>query len=104
MKTLHDFDDDVLTVLSCDLNARPVGAPAFEDVLPAISAVWREMDALVVGFDPRLRRTIEGFAAAERACCSSIRWEVSAIEPVLRIVPEDESQMALLKELFKAAL
>jgi DNA-binding transcriptional MerR regulator len=68
--------EDVLEALACEIDERPAGAPALDDLAPSLRGMRREPGALVVEFDPVAADTVEAFAAAERRCCAGIRWDV----------------------------
>ena len=69
--------DDLLDTLSCEIDARPAGAPTLDDVLPFVRDVRRSGPALIIDFEPGAQPVVEGFAAAERLCCTGIRWDVT---------------------------
>ena len=66
---------DVIEVLSCDIASRPA-APGPYELLPFVTGVERDPDALRISFDPVALPVFEAFAAAERVCCSGIEWDL----------------------------
>ena len=66
---------ELLERLSCDLAARPVGAPGFLDLAPALVR-RRRPTVLIVEFAPQAAETLAAVVEAERRCCASIDWRI----------------------------
>jgi hypothetical protein len=81
----NQFDEETLTVLACELDARPKEAPRLDDVLPLVRGVVRDAGVLVLSFDKTALPTIVAFAAAERLCCAELDWQVDVTSGELRI-------------------
>jgi hypothetical protein len=96
MRTMMQRDDDskvgaTLDALSCDIGARPAGAPHFLHVQDALLAVRRDTNALVVDYDPAVAPILERVVAAERACCADLDWRLD------RVAVEDGSGGSVLR-------
>ncbi len=70
-------EDDLLDVLSCDLGARPPGAPTATDLAPHYNGHELRDGALVVLYDSEASVMLAAFAAAESRCCSGLDWAVA---------------------------
>jgi hypothetical protein len=73
--------DQALDALSCDIEARPAGAPHFLHVHHALLAVRREPGALVIDYDPAVAPTLERVVDAERTCCAGLDWQFERVAP-----------------------
>jgi hypothetical protein len=93
--TGRDEDD----VLVCEFSKRPRGAPTVFDVLPSVRGVERHVGSLDISFDPGAAATVKEYVAAERLCCSTLRWDLQ-LAPELRLsvagTPGRLDQLALL--------
>ena len=92
------FQDDE-DVLICEYEHRPRGAPSFIDLGDAITAVAREDGALRVAFDPVQRAAVEQLAAAERLCCPTIGFEVSAPPDLTLTIRATPGKLATLEQM-----
>jgi hypothetical protein len=68
--------DDALSVLACEYDKRPKGAPSFFDLQPNIRSVHREEESLRVDFDPAAAPAVQQLVEAERLCCADIGWDL----------------------------
>jgi hypothetical protein len=97
---MTDLDADVLSVLSCEIGVRPIGAPTLDEILPRLRRVQREPKALVIEFDSDSRAIIEAFAAAERQCCSGIGWEIGGLAATSLRISAEPAQLDVLEGVF----
>ena len=95
-----EIKDEVLAMLSCEIELRPAGAPSIDEVAAAIKSVRMAGGAVVVAFDPERLCLIEAFAAAERLCCHDIGWEVRGAPTYELWVTASDQQGALLSQMF----
>ncbi|MEX2158517.1 MAG: hypothetical protein WEB04_03865 [Dehalococcoidia bacterium] len=98
----READKDVLDVLACEFELRPLGAPGIDAVAKAALNVKRDGERkLAVSFDPSAQRVVEAFAAAERDCCSTLSWTVETQNGTLRlIVGAQPQQIDVLEAMF----
>jgi hypothetical protein len=97
---MKDLDADLLSVLSCEIDARPSGAPTLDEILPMLRNVQREPKALVIEFDSASSPIVEAFAAAERQCCSAIGWEVGGLRAATLRITAEPAQLDVLEGVF----
>jgi hypothetical protein len=90
-------------MLACEIELRPVGAPGFDAIAGAIRNVHRDGErTLVLSFSPAAADAVEAFAAAERACCSSLAWKVERDASTVRLrVDAAPAQVDVLEALFR---
>ena len=86
----------VLETLACDIDARPNGAPAFDDVRAYVRGVHRDSLELVVDLDPGGLDLVSAFVAAEQRCCSEITWALERDAGLRLRIGATESQRDLL--------
>lgn len=99
---MRELDRDVLEALSCDIGARPRGAPTLDDIQPHVRGTRMQPRRLVVAFEPEHRALMEAYAAAERACCAAIDWEVALDRAELHVRAEPAA-LKVLETLFSGA-
>lgn len=93
-------DPIALDTLSCDWQARPKGAPSFDDLAGAVRRVERAPDALRVTYAPESAADLRALVAAERLCCQEIGWELAGDTPTLTI-RATAPQLAIFEEMFR---
>ena len=100
----READRDVLDVLACEFELRPVGAPDIDAVAKTILNVARDGERkLAVSFDPAAERELTAFVEAERHCCSTLSWTVEKGGGTLRlIVGAQPQQIDVLEAMFSA--
>jgi hypothetical protein len=87
---------DVMALLACTWQERPLGAPTLGDLASHIQAVRRDGDVLVVEYHPSARDALAQVIAAERRCCPGIGWQVAGDDrATLRITAMPEQLDAL---------
>ncbi len=95
---------DMLDILACEVDARPVGAPGIDALTAAIQGIERTGPALVVLFAADALETVERFVAAERQCCASIRWDVEVAPALVRLrVGAEPERLDALEGIFRQA-
>jgi hypothetical protein len=94
--------EDLLSVLPCEIDARPA-APTIMEVAPLALGVVREEGAIVVEFPGEAREVVEQFTAAERLCCAGIAWEVESGETVTLRIGANEPALDVLESMIKSA-
>jgi hypothetical protein len=94
--------EDLLSVLSCEIEARPP-APTVAEVAPLALGIVRTEGAVVVEFPESAREVVEAFAAAERLCCSGIAWDVERGATVTLRIAANEAALDVLESMMKSA-
>ena len=69
---------EALEVIGCDIHARPMDQPVWEDIKPYVVAIRREPGRLTVTFDPNAAPAVAAFVAAEQQCCSEVAFSVDS--------------------------
>ena len=78
---------EILDTLVCEPGSRPPGAPTIGDIVPAVRSAHRDAAHLTVTFDRTALLLVSAVVEAERLCCSTITWDLSAAqETTLRII------------------
>lgn len=90
---------EMIELVACDIAARPAGAPLPSDLTPHLRSVERADGALTITFAAEAADQVAAFAAAERACCAGIGWEVRRDPLVLRITA-GAAQLDAIAQLF----
>jgi hypothetical protein len=89
------------TILACDIQARPPGAPGVADVKRSLLHAKRGADTLTLSFALAGAPVVEAFVAAEQACCSTLTWETartrSRVCVTISAAPE---QLDVLEQVF----
>ena len=91
--------EDLLSVLACEIDARPA-APTIMEVAPLALGVVRSEGAVVVEFSSESRDVVEEFAAAERLCCAGIGWEVESGARVTLRIAANEAALDVLESMW----
>lgn len=99
MTTRRIATEDILQVIGCELDKRPI-APGIDDLTPLIMRVSRSSSELAVEFPAHARETVEAFAAAERLCCANIGWQVDAGSVVTLRIATDELTLDAISQMF----
>jgi hypothetical protein len=94
---------EVLDVLACEIDARPRGAPTFEDVAPSITSVRRDTSAVVVEFEAAARDAVAELVAAERQCCSTIGWQLEDGPPLRLHITAQPGQLDVFEAMLQAS-
>jgi hypothetical protein len=64
-----------IELLACDIANRPE-APGSDELRPHVIAVVRESESIVIKYRTEAMPLFAKFAAAERVCCSGLRWDL----------------------------
>ena len=92
--------DEIIEVLHCDLEVRPMTAPGVGQLLPHVRGATRTSGTLVVEFDKRAAHTLGAFVEAERLCCANIGWAIER-EPLLCLrISADEVQLTAIESIW----
>lgn len=76
---------ELIEVLACEFDARPRGAPSFDDLAPHIIAVRRDARAVTIDYAPEAHDGMTQLVAAERLCCPGIGWRLDETASRLHI-------------------
>ena len=68
--------DEILEVLSCEIERRPAGAPGPDDLARWLRGIERSEDGLIFEFCAEGLAEVSAFAQAEQECCGGLGWEV----------------------------
>lgn len=99
---MSEVSNEILSVLACEIDARPKDAPSIADVGPVLRNTEQVRGTLTLAFAPEHLSMVEAFASAERMCCREISWDVRGAPSFeLRIAATDE-QLDLLALTFAA--
>lgn len=99
MTTRRIAAEDILQVIGCELDKRPI-APSIDDLAPLITRVSRSSSELTVEFSAHVQETVEAFAAAERLCCANIGWRVDAGSVLTLRIVADELTLDAITQMF----
>jgi hypothetical protein len=87
-------------LLTCDITARPQGAPTIDDMRLHVRKTALSERTLSVTFDSGAVSALAAFMDAERQCCTEIEWHFEPSKSVLRIVAS-KAQLAVLQSLLQ---
>ena len=93
---------EIIGLLSCDIEARPGGAPKPSALAPHIRGVQRSPGAMTIAFAPEAFEDVEALAAAERVCCAGIGWDVQR-DPVVLTITASPAQLDAIARIFEPA-
>jgi hypothetical protein len=71
------LDDETIKTLSCDIAVRPRDAAGVQEVMAFLLSVQNLGSSLRLSFDKRGAQTVESFVAAEKLCCTGLKWELT---------------------------
>jgi hypothetical protein len=91
---------EILETLACEIGSRPAGAPAIGEIIPALRSARRDDDALILAFDPTSADLVSAVVAAERVCCSTIRWDLEVGQEVRLRIGAGPAQLDVLAAIF----
>jgi|SRR6266508_3454444 len=95
-----DHHAEIIEVLDCDIEARPMAAPGVDRLITYVQGVSREPGALLVDFEERVADTLEAFVEAERVCCAGIGWQIER-GPGLRLrISAEDAQLTAIESLW----
>jgi hypothetical protein len=72
-------------------------------VAPAIRQVRRELEAVVVEFEPSAAAMLREFTAAERLCCPAVKWSLEEGPPVRLRISTTPGRVQTLEEMLASA-
>ena len=92
---------ELLNVLSCDIGARPDGAPGFDDIRPYLLTVDRDETKLKLTFDASAASAVGAFVAAETLCCGGVGWQFQATPTPTVTVEAPSAQLEALEAMWE---
>jgi DNA-binding transcriptional MerR regulator len=92
---------DALDILVCEIGKRPAGAPTIEDILGSVTEICREGDTLIITFEPAAEETVRAVVEAERACCSTIGWNLETEHGLQLVIDAKPVQLDTLEAMFE---
>ena len=96
-----ELDEKSLHILSCDIAVRPRDAAGISHLVPFICKVEANESEVMVEFNKEGKEFVDSFVAAERLCCTGLKWTIEEGADVLRlIVGGSADQITVIKEWF----
>ena len=92
---------ELLNVLSCDIGARPAGAPSFDDIRPHLLTVRRDGATLTLTFHHSGAGLVQAFVVAETLCCGGIGWQFHASPTPTLTVEAPPDQLEALESMWQ---
>jgi len=94
---------EILETLACEIGRRPAGAPTIGEIIPALRSARRDDRQLTLTFDRCATDLVSAVVAAERVCCSTIRWELAAGQELELRIAAGPAQLDALEAIFSPA-
>ena len=92
---------DVVQVLRCEIDQRPIRAPGIDDLARRLVGTSRGAASLDLVFPASARDMVEAFVAAERRCCPGIGWQVEAGSDVVNLrIAADSVALDVMSKMF----
>jgi DNA-binding transcriptional MerR regulator len=96
--------DELLEVLSCDVTARPAGAPGVEELRPMCRAMREQPGEVTFVFDVAASPRVTRFVEAERRCCGLLEFTLAeSPDEVTLTVLGTPAQAAAFASLWQAS-
>jgi hypothetical protein len=96
-----ELNDETIRALSCEISARPSGAPGISELLPYVRTIRAEPGSVNLSFDVSGKSTVESFVAAEQLCCSGLLWSLDEDEHGVRLrIAGTPEQVVVIERLF----
>jgi hypothetical protein len=96
-----ELNDETIRALSCEISARPSGAPGIAELLPYVRTIEAEPGSVNLSFDVSGKSIVESFVTAEQLCCSGLNWSLEEDEHVVRLrIAGTQGQVVVIERMF----
>jgi len=97
-----ELNEKTLSVLHCDISARPKSSAGIDQLSQHILSVRVHGNKCIAEFDSFGKSDVHSFVEAEQKCCTTLSWTITEFPEHIQMCVEGTSdQIAVIKSWFE---